>query len=164
MDTIGSIVDKLAIAQKRKEVFAKDSKFSDVEELEQQMGFLLGEIARIMYSSAAGERPWGYKKKKIYDQNIEASVDDENLFDLISELNRITRKLWDLEDKRRDSSVPNDERLHACDKVSEMNKKRNDVIDKIDALVEKYFNASHEVLLSNEAGTIKKVNEKNGIV
>ena len=43
-------------------------------------------------------------------------------------------RLWHLEDRRRDKTVPDAERLKAADTVSVVNAERNALIDEIDAL------------------------------
>ena len=45
-------------------------------------------------------------------------------------------ELWDLEDERRDTENNGDnERLYAADRVSIVNKKRNDLVEQIDKIV-----------------------------
>jgi len=56
----------------------------------------------------------------------------ETLGSLIDKLNIANIRLWHLEDKRRDKTLSDAERLEAADMVSEVNKQRNDLIDEID--------------------------------
>ena len=45
-------------------------------------------------------------------------------------------RLWMLEDKRRDRSLDDSERLKACDTVSPVNAQRNALMDEIDEMVD----------------------------
>lgn len=58
----------------------------------------------------------------------------ETLGSLIDKLTIANNRLWHLEDKRRDKSLPDKERLAACDMVSDVNRQRNDLIDEIDEM------------------------------
>jgi hypothetical protein len=58
-------------------------------------------------------------------------------------------RLWHLEDRRRDRSLPDSERLKAADMVSTVNAERNALIEEIDAL----FNDSLE---RGQAPLVKK--------
>lgn len=59
----------------------------------------------------------------------------ETLGSLIDKLSISNIRLWHLEDKRRDLSLPDKERLEAADMVSIVNKERNSLIDEIDVLL-----------------------------
>lgn len=58
----------------------------------------------------------------------------ETLGSLSDKLSVANLRLWMLEDKRRDLSLPDSERLKAADTVSAVNQQRNDLIDEIDQL------------------------------
>jgi hypothetical protein len=58
----------------------------------------------------------------------------ETLGSLVDKLTIANGRLWHLEDKRRDRSLPDSERLAACDMVSAVNAERNALIDEIDQL------------------------------
>jgi hypothetical protein len=57
----------------------------------------------------------------------------ETLGSLIDKLTIANVRLWHLEDKRRDASLPDADRLRAADTVTAVNSQRNDLIDEIDA-------------------------------
>lgn len=133
MDTLGSLVDKITIAQQRsKYVNDEDVKF----ELETQVGWMLLEIAHIIIDGFAGNRPLTFKKNKLYDPDVK-DFTEPNLIELMNALKTQNEKLWNLEDVRRNKSMLDEVRLEACDDVSVENKKRNDLIDKIDAHVDR---------------------------
>jgi len=58
----------------------------------------------------------------------------ETLGSLIDKLTIANTRLWHLEDERRNRSLPDKDRLAACDKVSIVNRQRNDLIDEINQL------------------------------
>jgi len=59
----------------------------------------------------------------------------ETLGSAIDKLAIANIRLWHLEDQRRDRSLPDAERLTACDMVSAVNAERNALIDEIDQLI-----------------------------
>ena len=133
MDTLGSLVDKITIAQQRSKYINDDAvKF----ELETQVGWMLLEIAHIIIDGFAGNRPLTFKKNKLYDTDVK-DFTEPNLIELMNALKTQNEKLWNLEDIRRNRSMLDEVRLEACDDVSIENKKRNDLIDKIDAHVDR---------------------------
>jgi len=60
----------------------------------------------------------------------------ETLGSLVDKLTIKNLRLWHLEDSRRDMSLSDSERLAAADKVSVVNKQRNDLIDEIDEFLQ----------------------------
>ena len=54
---------------------------------------------------------------------------------VIDQLTIANIRLWHLEDKRRDKSLSDKERLEACDMVAVVNKQRNDLMDEIDQML-----------------------------
>ncbi|WP_321376965.1 DUF4254 domain-containing protein [Trichococcus shcherbakoviae] len=58
----------------------------------------------------------------------------ETLGSLVDKLTIANIRLWHLEDKRRNQSLPDDERLNAADAVSVVNSERNALIDEIDRM------------------------------
>ena len=44
--------------------------------------------------------------------------------------------MWDLEDKRRDKNLNDKVRLSYCDEVSVVNKKRNDLVEQVDKIID----------------------------
>jgi hypothetical protein len=56
----------------------------------------------------------------------------ETLGSLVDKLTIANIRLWHLEDRRRDLSLPNAKRLEAADKIAIVNSERNDLMDEID--------------------------------
>lgn len=63
---------------------------------------------------------------------------------LVDKLAIANIRLWHLEERRRDMSLPDHERLKAADMVAVVNNQRNALIDEIDQLLQKSV-ASGEV-------------------
>lgn len=59
----------------------------------------------------------------------------ETIGSLVDKLAIENIRLWHLEDRRRDRSLPDSERLKAADTVAVVNSKRNALIDEIDQLI-----------------------------
>jgi hypothetical protein len=59
----------------------------------------------------------------------------ETIGSLVDKLSIANIRLWHLEDKRRDLSLSDKDRLEAADMVSVVNKERNGLIDEIDVLL-----------------------------
>lgn len=60
----------------------------------------------------------------------------ETLGSLVDKLTIANCRLWHLEDRRRDRTLPDGERLKAADMVSAVNAERNALIDEIDRLAD----------------------------
>lgn len=133
MDTVGSLFDKISIAEKRSSVVEDESVIYDIN---CQIGWMLLEIGHILVEGFNNNRPITFSKHKIYDKDVRDFTPD-SLTDLIKNLKEYNETLWDLEDIRRDKGLTDSERLAAADDVSVFNKKRNDTIDKIDSYIEK---------------------------
>lgn len=147
METCGSISDKICILEKRIKVFEEDGK--NIQPLYEQYGWLLKELGEILVANFSGKRPFTFKKNKVYDQNV--NIDEGlSLLQSLDSLNDCTNKLWDLEDKRRDKSLPTEDRLTYCDLVSVNNKARNDSIDRIDEAIQRAARASHGELFEKK--------------
>jgi hypothetical protein len=132
--TVGHLLDLFIINQIRKDKL-RDTIESDVKmDLNRQDGHLLKEIGKMIIDVAAGLRPGFFAKHKQYDKNI-GEAHDENLIEVIYKLYQRHRELWDLEDLRRDKSNTDETRLEAADRVSIVNKKRNDLVEMIDVII-----------------------------
>ena len=134
MDTVGSLLDKSCILEIRMD-HTEDQK--KLDELKEQYGWMIAEIANVISRSMAGTRPLTFRKNKQYDKLIK--VENIGLIDSIAALKKENQILWDLEDLRRDKTKTDEERLTAADKVSIHNKLRNEYIDKIDSYIQKYI-------------------------
>ena len=83
---------------------------------------------------ADGKRPGIFAKHKQYDKHI-GEMHNDNLIDVLYSLYRRHKELWYLEDVRRDEGNSDKSRLQACDKVSITNKKRNDLVENVDRII-----------------------------
>ena len=54
---------------------------------------------------------------------------------VIDQLNIVNIKIWHWIDKENDKSLSDKERLEASDKVVDLNKQRNQIIDELDVLI-----------------------------
>ena len=59
-----------------------------------------------------------------------------NLIEVLYKLYRRHAELWNLEDFRRDTNNKNESRLEAADRVSVVNKKRNDLVEQVDKIID----------------------------
>ncbi len=136
METIGSVLDKLCILEKRISILNDNDLFykKNLNNLDDQRGYLFLELGRIFTLIGEGKHPISFPKNKQYDKDVKISKSNEFLY-LVSELKKHNNLLWDLEDKRRDKTLGDPERLMAADAVSIHNKRRNDTIDLIDKLI-----------------------------
>jgi hypothetical protein len=133
--TAGYLLDLLIINEVRKEKMAKELELEVVHDLNKQNGFLLKEIGRCLIEVSEGKRPGIFSKHKNYDEGV-GEKQIPNLIEILYRLYQRHSELWDLEDKRRDTENNSpDERLSAADKVSIVNKKRNDLVEQIDKIV-----------------------------
>ena len=63
-------------------------------------------------------------------------MENSNLIEILYKLYQRHSELWDLEDERRDTeNNSHSQRLEAADAVSIVNKKRNDLVEQIDKVV-----------------------------
>ena len=132
--TVGYLLDLFIINQVRKDEL-RDTIEPDVKmDLNKQDGHLLKEIGKFLIEIADGERRGFFAKHKQYDKNVGEQHDD-NLIEVIYKLYQRHKELWDLEDLRRDKSNTDETRLEAADRVSTVNKKRNDLVEMIDVVI-----------------------------
>ena len=132
--TVGYFLDLLIINAVRKEKLGEsiddDMKF----DLDKQDGFLLREIGKTLLEIFDGKRPGKLAKHKNYDRDIEED-ESNNLIEVIYKLYQRHSELWNLEDLRRDKNNSDKSRLEACDRVSIINKKRNDLVEMVDKII-----------------------------
>ena len=132
--TVGYLLDLLIINEVRKEKIAHKMLKEVEDDLNRQNGHLLREIGKYLTEISAGSRPGTFAKHKDYDKNIKA-LHEKNLIKIIYSLYLQHSELWDLEDIRRDKSRTDEVRLSAADEVSVANKKRNDLVEMVDNIV-----------------------------
>ena len=133
MDTIGSLVDKLSILEIRKD-HTKDPESIRVlnetaERLKNEINDIMGRVLNGQISDEWTIRQPKFKNYAHQDNKIEKS---EGLAKVIQNLVQANIQLWNIEDTRRDKSLPDNVRLEAADQISVWNKKRNDAMDNID--------------------------------
>jgi len=129
--TVGYLLDLFIINEIRKEKMG-DVLDPDVNhDLNRQNGFYLREIGKYIIEIADGDRPGVFAKHKNYDKGIGEPYNG-NLIDILYRLYQRHSELWDLEDVRRDKNNSGEVRLQAADRVSVVNKKRNDLVEQVD--------------------------------
>ena len=132
--TVGYFLDLLIINAIRKEKLGEALEYDTELDLDKQDGFLLIEIGKTLLEIAAGKKPGTFSKHKNYDKTI-AEITNNNLIEVIYKLYQRHSELWDLEDLRRYKNNSDKARLEACDRVSIINKKRNDLVEMVDNIV-----------------------------
>ena len=132
--TVGYLFDLLIINEVRKEKLASSLELEVVHDLNKQNGFLLKEIGRYLLEVSDGKKPGTFSKHKNYDKNI-VEKESNNLIEVLFKLYCRHAELWDLEDLRRDKNNKDESRLDAADRVSIVNKKRNDLVEQIDNII-----------------------------
>jgi hypothetical protein len=133
--TPGYLLDLFIINEVRKEKLKNSLEVDIKNDLDKQNGFLLREIGQYLLDIADGKRPGVFSKHKNYDKGVE-EMENSNLIEILYKLYQRHSELWDLEDKRRDTETNQpDERLSAADRVSIVNKKRNDLVEQIDKVI-----------------------------
>ena len=133
--TVGYLLDLLIINEVRKEKLADELDKDVKNDLNKQNGFYLREIGKYLLEISDGKRPGQFAKHKNYDKNI-GEAESNNLIDTIYKLYQRHSTLWDLEDKRRDRKLDDQDRLSYCDEVSVINKKRNDLVEQVDKIID----------------------------
>ena len=133
--TPGYLLDLLIINEVRKEKLADELSVVVKNDLDKQNGFYLREIGRYFLEISDGQRPGKFAKHKNYDKNI-GEAESNNLIEVIYKLYQRHSTLWDLEDKRRDKNLNDKVRLSYCDEFSVVNKKRNDLVEQVDKIID----------------------------
>lgn len=129
--TVGYLLDLLIINEVRKKKLGVTLEDSTKYDLKNQNGHLWREIGRYLLETADGKRPGTFAKHKSYDEDVNEPL-EENIIEVIYKLYQRHLELWELEDVRRDKTKTDRSRLVAADKVSVVNKKRNDLVEMID--------------------------------
>tara|TARA_Y100000034_G_C6655307_1_gene287036 strand:+ start:143 stop:589 length:447 start_codon:yes stop_codon:yes gene_type:complete len=132
--TAGYLLDLYIINQVRKEELGEEMENDVKFDLNRQDGHLLREIGKMLIEVADGHRPGTFAKHKVYDQGV-GEMDNDNLIVTLHKLYERHRELWYLEDLRRDLNNSDKTRLEACDRVSIANKKRNDLVENVDRII-----------------------------
>ena len=129
--TVGYLFDLLIINEVRKKKLRLTLEDSSKNDLKNQNGHLWREIGRYLLETADGKRPGTFAKHKSYDEDVNEPL-EENIIEVIYKLYQRHLELWELEDVRRDKTKTDRSRLVAADRVSVVNKKRNDLVEQLD--------------------------------
>ena len=129
--TVGYLFDLLIINEVRKKKLRLTLEDSTKCDLINQNGHLWREIGRYLLEVADGKRPGTFAKHKNYDEDVNEPL-EENIIEIIYKLYQRHLELWELEDVRRDKTKTDRSRLVAADRVSVVNKKRNDLVEQLD--------------------------------
>lgn len=136
METLGSLLDKLSIENIRLSKLAGEESADWRDQVRQKLENLKGEINGFLALAVAGEIPLEEPKHKFYKGERPASEVFAGIADAISRLFEANITLWNLEDRRRDKSIPDAERLAICDEVATWNRVRNDAMDAVNRLLQ----------------------------
>ena len=156
-ETLGSLVDKLSIknlriwhldesledesapASKRQELQAKrDLADSQRQELTKEIDGFLGAALR-------GEVRIRDEKIKMYtNTNVSSSEAIKALGKAVSELASRNIKIWHLEDEVRRTDLPDATIVQTKRKIDTTNQERNDLMDKVDAILLKHSTTTAE--------------------
>ena len=129
--TVGYLLDLLIINEVRRKKLGVTLEDSTKYDLKNQNGQLWREIGRYLLETADGKRPGTFAKHKSYDEDVNEPL-EENIIEVIYKLYQRHLELWELEDVRRDKTKTDRSRLLAADRVSVVNKKRNDLVEQLD--------------------------------
>ena len=144
-ETLGSLVDKLSIKNLRiwhlEEVLEKDS---DSEELQakrdladKQRQNLVQEINGFLVAALRGEVCIRDEKIKMYtNTNVSSSDSIKKLGEAVSELAFRNIKLWHCEDEVRRTDLTDSEIVKIKRRIDTTNQERNDLMDKVDEILE----------------------------
>lgn len=142
METFGALFDRLSIGKIREYKILR---------LAAKTGFPMGlaeksknvyianveiekELSDLISNSIKNgpQRPLGQNKEYLGELETKGLPEDVGV--AISNLFIENLTIWELEDRRRNKSLPDSERLKAADSVSTHNRARNDLIDKINKI------------------------------
>ena len=135
METLGSLLDKLSIENIRLSKLAERGDAELLEPVRRKLENLKGEINGHLALAIAGEIPIEEPKHKFYKGERPAGDIFTAIADAISRLFEANITLWNLEDRRRDKSLPDTVRLAICDDVATWNRVRNDAMDAVNRML-----------------------------
>lgn len=139
MTTLGDLLDKFSIEKIR---FEKTKSIPSLPEemingIEKKVSLLSKEIDKYLEDAVSGSIDVEDPKFKIYKNEKPSNEKFKNISEAITKLFDANYTLWNLEDKRRDKTIGDKERLKACDDVGEWNRIRNDAMDSINSIFKK---------------------------
>lgn len=156
-ETLGSLVDKLSIknlriwhldeelekndGSKKKELKAK----RDLADKQRQS--LVNEINAFLGAAFKGEVCIRDEKIKMYaNTNVASSDNIHKLGEAVSELAFRNIKLWHCEDEVRRTDLPDSEIVKIKRRIDATNQERNDLIDKVDEIIQRESGARSKKL------------------
>ena len=146
-ETLGSLVDKLSIKNLRiwhLDVALEQKNASDFAELkarrdlaDKQRQNLVNEINDFLVSALKGEVCIRDEKIKLYaNTNVSSSDSIKKLGEAVSELAFRNIKLWHCEDEVRRTDLADAEIVKIKRKIDTTNQERNDLMDKVDEILQ----------------------------
>lgn len=144
METLGSLFDKLSIEKIRLENTKKIPSLPNemIVGIEKKIGLLKSELDEYVHKAISGQVQLEDPKFKIYKNEKPSEDRFEHISEAITKLFDANYTLWNLEDKRRDKSLSDTERLKACDDVGKWNRTRNDAMDSVNSIFKHLINKS----------------------
>jgi len=138
-ETLGSLVDKLAIKNIRLSNLRKEKKKSrkKIDIVQTQRRDLIEEMNEFLAQAFKGKVRLKDEKVKLYRQaRVEGKI-YRTLGALVDRLSQTNIQLWHLEDEARRSDVDDAYIGRIKRKIDIVNQSRNDLIDRIDELLER---------------------------
>jgi len=138
-ETLGSLVDKLAIKNIRLSNLRKEKKKSrkKIDIVQTQRRDLIEEMNEFLAQAFKGKVRLKDEKVKLYRQaRVEGKI-YRTLGALVDRLSQTNIQLWHLEDEARRSDVDDAYIGRIKRKIDVVNQSRNDLIDRIDELLER---------------------------
>ncbi|QPJ63882.1 MAG: DUF4254 domain-containing protein [Candidatus Nitrohelix vancouverensis] len=157
-ETLGSLVDKVSIKNLRlwhldEAIEALESADPQKAELQakrdlaaRQNQDLIDEANAFFVLALEGKVKIRDEKLKLYqNRNVKKSDAIKEMGEAISELSVRNIRLWHLEDEARRTDLPAEDIVQVKRKIDATNQERNDLMDKVDEIMEQYaakFSAS----------------------
>ena len=144
-ETLGSLVDKLSIKNLRiwhlEEALEKDSSSEELKAkrdlADKQRQNLVEEINGFLVAALQGEVCIRDEKIKMYtNTNVSSSDSVKKLGEAVSELAFRNIKLWHCEDEVRRMDLEDSEIVKIKRRIDTTNQERNDLMDKVDAILQ----------------------------
>ena len=138
-ETLGSLVDKLTIKNIRLQNLRKERRKSKkkIDIVESQRKDLIDEVNQFLARALRGKVKLREEKVKLYRQRKAEEKITGGLGDLVDRLCQRNLQLWYLEDEARRSDVSDAYIGRIKRNIDIANQSRNDLIDRIDELLEK---------------------------
>jgi len=145
-ETLGSLVDKLAIKELRLSALeAGGGKIEGVKEklgiVKKQRDELVEEIDYFIMKAAKGMVGIKDLKVKLYNKPLKRKKEKGGIGRLVSLLAAVNRKLWCLEDEARKTGTADSHIAAVKRQIDVANQERNDLMDEIDTALERLLKA-----------------------